>query len=268
MPEGDTLYRTAAGLRPFLVGRQVTAARGRVPGPRLAAITGAGISAVESRGKNLLIRFANGLELRTHLGMRGAWHRYPPGSPWRRPPGRASLVLEVDGSVAVCFDASAVELLEIRAEALHPPLARLGPDLLAEDVDVPEAVRRLREPPRAVWPIAEALLDQAAVAGIGNVIKSETLYLERIDPFATVAELDDATLGRVVLRARALLLANRDGGPRVTTTPELARAGRRSWVYGQAGRPCPRCRAPIASRRHGELPRTTYWCPRCQGGER
>jgi endonuclease-8 len=177
-------------------------------------------------------------------------------------------VIEVDGSVAVCFDASAAELLEIRAEALHPPLARLGPDLLAEGFDPSQAVGRLRDPVRASLPISEALLDQAALAGIGNVVKSEALFLARVDPFAAVAGLDDGTLLRLVARARAILLANVGGGPRVTTTPELARAGRRTWVYGRTGRPCLRCRAPVASRRHGALPRTTYWCPRCQGGER
>ena len=266
MPEGDTLFRTAAGLRPHLVSRRVMAARGRVPGPRLEAIVGAQVAAVDSQGKNLLIRFSNGLELRTHLGMRGAWHRYPPGRPWRRPPGRASVVLEVDGSVAVCFDASVAELLEIRAEGLHPPLAGLGPDLLAEDFDPAEAVRRLRDPARAGLSIAEALLDQRALAGVGNVIKSEALFLESADPFAQVESLDDATLVRLVERARTLLRANRGDGPRITTTPELARAGRRLWVYGRKGRPCPRCRAPVASQRHGALPRITYWCPRCQGG--
>jgi endonuclease VIII len=266
MPEGDTLHRTAAGLRPHLLGRRILAARGRVPGPRLDAIVGADVTAVDSRGKNLLVRFSNGLELRTHLGMRGAWHRYPPGVPWRRPAGRASVILEVDGSVAVCFDVSTAELLEIRAEATHPPLAGLGPDLLAESFDPAEVLRRLRSPARASLAVAEVLLDQRALAGIGNVIKSETLFLERVDPFVSVAGMDDETLQRLVGRARALLLANLGAGPRVTTTPELARAGRRAWVYGRAGRPCPRCRTPIASRRHGALPRTTYWCPRCLGG--
>ena len=78
MPEGDTLYRTAAGLRPYLVGRRVSAARTGGPGavPQVQRIVGREITAVESLGKNLLIRFDNGLELRTHLRMNGSWHRY------------------------------------------------------------------------------------------------------------------------------------------------------------------------------------------------
>ena len=149
MPEGDTLARTAAGLRPYLVGREVSGAKARAPGPQVDRLVGSTVTGVESMGKNLLIRFDNGLEVRTHLRMRGSWHRYRPGEAWRRPPGRAVLVLEVPGSVAVCFDAPVVELFEQRTEALHPSLSKLGPDLLADPVDVDEAMRRLRSPERA-----------------------------------------------------------------------------------------------------------------------
>src|SRR6266550_7539069 len=148
MPEGDTLFRTAAGLRPHLVGRVVTTARAARPGPQVERIVGSTISAVETQGKNLLIRFDNGLVIRTHLRMNGSWHRYRPGERWRRPPSRARLVLEVAGSVAVCFDAPVVELFEQRAEHLHPSLARLGPDLLDPEFDAAEALRRLRDPLR------------------------------------------------------------------------------------------------------------------------
>jgi endonuclease-8 len=279
MPEGDTLFRTAAGLRPHLAGRTVTTARARAPGPQIERVVGATVTAVDAVGKNLLVRFDNGLELRTHLRMRGWWHRYRPGEPWLRPAGRAVLVLEVPGAVAVCFDAPVVELLETRAEHLHPPLAGLGPDATADAFDRVEAHRRLRDRARAPLTIAEALLDQRALAGIGNVYKSEVLFVERVDPFARVDALDDALLDGLVDRARALLLANRTSVARMTTGPAgrgtqavgLAPArparGGGLWVYGRAGRPCRRCGTPIRSRRHGDLARTTYWCPRCQDGE-
>lgn len=282
MPEGDTLFRTAAGLRPHLLGRTVTAARARVPGPQVDRIVGATIGAVDAVGKNLLIRFGNGLELRTHLRMHGSWHRYRPGEPWRRPAGRAVLVLEVPGAIAVCFDAPVVELLETRAEGLHPPFAGLGPDATADAFDRDEALRRLRDPGRAGRTIAEALLDQRALAGVGNVYKSEVLFIERVDPFMPIDALDDATLGRLVDRARALLLANRGSVARVTTGPAGGGAatavgagppparGTRLWVYRRARRPCRRCGTLVVAHRHGDLPRTTYWCPRCQppGGTR
>jgi endonuclease-8 len=274
MPEGDTLFRTAAGLRPHLEGRTVIAARTGGPGPvpRVERVIGATITGVRAAGKNLLIDFDNGLELRTHLRMHGSWHRYPPGAPWRRPAGRARLVLEVPGSVAVCFDAPVVELFERRAEGLHPALSALGPDLLDPAFDAAEAHRRLRAPERAGLEIGVALVDQRALAGIGNVYKSEVLYLERVDPFVRTAELDDTTLDRIVERARALLYANvdRTAGPeRITTGARRGPGGRplgpAVHVYGRTGRPCPRCGTPIRSAEQGtELPRTTYWCPACQ----
>jgi len=269
MPEGDTLHRTAAGLRPYLVGRSVTAARAQVPGPQVDRVVGSTITEVEALGKNLLVRFDNGLEIRTHLRMTGSWHRYRPGERWRRSPARARLVLEVPGAVAVCFDAPVVELFEQRAEHLHRSLGRLGPDLLDPHFDEAEALRRLRAPQRATVPIGVALLDQQALAGIGNVYKSETLWIERVDPFAPVASLDDATLSRLIGTARRHLIANADrrrGAARVTTDGDPAAGGSPLWVYGRADRPCRRCGSRIRSIQQGaDLPRTTYWCPTCQG---
>jgi endonuclease-8 len=275
VPEGDTLARIADGLRPFLVGRPVTAARARVPGPQVQRVVGATITEVLAAGKNLLIRLDNGLELRTHLRMLGTWHRYRPGEPWRRPQSRAVLVIEVPGAVAVCFDAPVVELFETRATALHPSLGRLGPDLLDPAFDAAEARRRLREPSRAAVEIGPALLDQRALAGIGNVYKSEVLFIERVDPFATVADLDDAALHRMIATARRLLVANasRNRGPERITTLDPATGARLApgalWVYGRAARPCYRCRTPIRAASQGtDLPRTTYWCPTCQAPAR
>src|SRR4029450_8651321 len=124
-------------------------------------------------------------ELRPPMRMNGSGQRYRPGARWRRPPSRARLVLEVPGAVAVCFDAPVVELFETRAADQHPSLSRLGPDLLATDFDAGEAHRRLRDPSRAATEIAVALVDQRALAGIGNVYKNEVLWMERVSPVAT-----------------------------------------------------------------------------------
>jgi endonuclease-8 len=253
MPEGDTLVRTAAGLRPFLVGRMVTAAAASRPGPQAERLVGATVTSVEAAGKNLLIRFDNGLEVRTHLRMHGSWHRYRPGEPWRRPPARARLVIEVPGSVAVCFDAPVVELFEIRAESLHPSLSRLGPNLLKDPFDLAEALRRLGDTSRAGRTIAETLLDQRALAGIGNEVKNEVLWQARLSPWTLVRVLDDAAFARLVAFAREVLWQG-------------ARTGRRPrHVYRRAGRPCARCGTSIRVEVQGsDLPRLTFWCPSCQ----
>jgi endonuclease-8 len=265
MPEGDTIFRTATVLRAVLVGRTVTAARAQAqPGmrrvPDLDRLVGSSVTSVESRAKHLLIGFDSGVTLRTHLRMSGSWHRYRPGEAWRLPRGQASVVLETADSVAVCFNAPTVELLTGRELVRQPVLAALGPDLLAHDFDADAALERLRE--RSGVELGEALLDQRAVAGIGNVYKSEVCFIERLSPWRPIPELDDATLVRVLATARRLLRANVGGGARVTT--QGMRGAGRLWVYGRAGRPCRRCGTRIEARRQGELPRMTYWCPGCQ----
>lgn len=273
MPEGDTLYHTADVLRKVLEGQEVRAARGRVGGAPLGRLVGSRVERVESNGKHLLIRFSTGLTLHTHLAMHGSWHRYLPGEPWRRSPSRAVAVIEVPRAVAVCFDAPTVELLDTRAIPLHPRLRDLGPDLLAREFDPDVALARLRASRRAELPIGDALLDQRAVAGIGNVFRSEVCFLERVDPFVPVRELDDEVLRRLLATARRLLSANRLGASR-TTTPDLLggqpgsggprATGGHLWVYGRAGRPCRRCGTAIRSGVSGTLPRRVYWCPSCQ----
>ena len=253
MPEGDTLARTAAALGPLLVGKPVVAADARRPGPRMDRVVGSSITAVQAVGKHLLIRFDIGIELRTHLRLHGSWHRYRPGESWRRPPGRMSVVLEVPGATAVCFDAPVVELFEQRVESIHPVLAALGPNLLADPPDIDEAVRRLRTPDHADRAIAEALLDQRALAGIGNEIKNEVLWQAHVWPWTPMRDVDHAAVRSLVELA---VLVLREG----------AATGRRpSHVHRRAGRPCPRCGTAIAVRHKGtELPRLTFWCPSCQ----
>ena len=272
MPEGDTIFRTAVVLRAALVGRRVSAARAQPrPGlrrvPDLSVLIGAAVENVEARGKHLLIGFSNGLTLRSHLRMRGSWHRYRPGEPWKRPVHQASAVLETAESVAVAFDTPVVELLTDADLRRSRPLRELGPDLLGRSFDEAEALHRLRE--HDDEELANALLDQRAVAGIGNVYKSEIAFLRGLDPWAAVRTLADDELRGALRTARRLLQANTRGGARVTTGSGVRGEG--LWVYGRGGRPCRRCGTPIRHARQGELARLTYWCPRCQparGGSR
>ena len=203
MPEGDTLFRTAAGLRPYLVGRTVTAARtaARERSRRSRASSGAR-SRGRVAGKNLLIRFDNGLEIRTHLRMNGSWHRYRPGERWRRPAGARPARDRGPGAVAVCFDAPVVELSN---SAPRYSTRRSGGSgrTCSRPISMPtEALRRLRDPSRAGMSIAEALLDQRALAGIGNIWKNETLWTERVSPFVAS-----------VPSTRRHSAAGRDGAP-------------------------------------------------------
>jgi endonuclease-8 len=262
MPEGDTLFRTATVLREVLLGRQVTAARGRPGGVQLGRVVGSHVDRVDSVGKHLLIGFDDGLSLHTHLGMNGSWHRYRTGERWRRSPARAVCVIETTSALAVCFDAPVAELMETRALALHPALTRLGPDLIEQEPDVDAALARLDEPARRDVTIAEALLDQRVMAGLGNVYRSEVLFIERVDPFLLVREVDPERRERLVRAGAHLLRANRHGPDRTTTGKAVV--GERLWVYRRTGRPCRRCGTPIRSAVLGGLPRRLWWCPGCQ----
>ena len=265
MPEGDTIFRTAEVLRAALTGRRITGARAQPqPGmrrvPDLGRLIGAVVTSVEARGKHLLIGFDNGLTLRSHLRMTGSWHRYRPGESWRKSSRQASAVLETVEAVAVAFNTPVVELLTDADLRRSRSLLELGPDLLARSFDADEALGRLRE--RGAEELGNALLDQRAVAGIGNVYKSEVAFLERLDPWALVRAFEDAELLAALRTARRLLQANVRGGSRVTTGSPSH--GQGLWVYGRAGRPCRRCGTLIEVRRQGDLARLTYWCPRCQ----
>jgi endonuclease-8 len=271
VPEGDTIFKVAAALRPLLVGQPVLAAHARTPGPAIERVIGSSVVGVEPMGKHLVIRFSNGLALHTHLRMAGTWHRYAHGERWRKPAWQARVVLQVPEYVVVCFNAPVVELMNERAVVLHPALQQLGPDLLDPAFDAAAAVERLQA--RPAMPIAEALLDQRALAGIGNIFKSEILFLEGVNPFLFVSDLRVETLHRLVATAQHLLTHNvRPGAPaRITTrdaaSPSTHPSAPRApelWVYNRTRRPCLRCRTPIQSRRQGAHNRMTYWCPTCQ----
>ena len=153
-----------------------------------------------------------------------------------------------------------LRLLKAGAEERAPDLRGLGPDIVAVEFDEDTCVERLRALGKR--PIGEALLLQRALAGIGNIYKSETLFLEKVDPTAPVAELDDATLHALVKRASALLKANLGAGPRITRN---ALVGPRFWAYGRRGRACFRCGGAIDMVRQGAPPgRSTYYCRGCQ----
>jgi endonuclease-8 len=234
------------------------AAIGTAPAGRVRSVAGQTVAAVYARGKNLLIRLCDGKVILTHLGMTGSWYIYRLDEPWEQRLPRSRVALVTEERAALCFDAPAVALVREAELAALPTRRDLGPDLLAEDFDCATAVARLQT--RSDVPIGVALLDQRLVAGIGNVYKSEVLFMCGVDPFTTVAELDDASLEALLAAARRAMWANRDGFPRRTRP----RSRDRYWVYGRSGRPCARCGELIRMRRQCDLGRSTYYCPTCQ----
>jgi endonuclease-8 len=275
MPEGDTIYRTATSLRRWLGGREITAARTRVPGLDARRLVGHTIDAVDTRGKHLLIRLSGGEVLHTHMMMTGSWHVYPTGERWRRSAAQARLVIEAGSRLAVCFNAPVIELLAAADEAEHRSLGRLGPDVLDPgSLDWTVVRRRARERTSRSLTIGELLLDQQVVAGIGNIYRCESLFLCGINPARPTAEVSDRELQDVIAVASRLMMVNAGVSPASTSGPvspgasAIARdfdAGpERTWVYGRAGRPCRRCGTLVRTARLGVQARTVYWCPTCQ----
>ncbi len=272
MPEGDTIYRAARALDRALAGRTVT--RFESVFPQLtrvdvdAPVRGRTIERVSSRGKHLLIWFSGDLVLRTHMRMNGSWHIYRPGERWRRPGHDMRIVIGTDAFEAIAFTVPIAEFNT--ASALERALGEVGPDPLAEDFDEGDAVRRLRD--RGDWEIADALLDQRAMSGVGNVYKSEVLFAAGVNPFTRVAEVSDRTLEKVVALTVKFMRANVTDGTTaaiVTYTGFRRTTGRsdpsaRLWVYGRGGKPCRRCGTPIQRAKQGPHARSTYWCEKCQ----
>ncbi len=268
MPEGDSLYQAAAALRPLLVGVPLLAVEIRHhPQPDLV---GRHATRVESRGKHLLIHIEGNAVLHVHLGMTGAFHRYSPGERWQKPEGMARLVLVTETDVVVCFQPPDCERLDARGLDRHRGLVRLGPDLIQETCDLDEASRRARAPDQVTRPVLDVLLDQRVSAGIGNVYKSEVLFLCGVHPLTPTGELADETLADLFATARRLLIANRDEPRRTTTWGPTGQRhpASRLWVYGRGRRACLRCRTPLRTKRLGEHRRGTTWCPACQPRDR
>lgn len=256
MPEGDTVWLTARRLDRGLSGQLLTASDFRVPSLATVDLSGVRVLETVSRGKHLLTRLDNELTLHSHLVMEGHWAIHPSGTRWKRPAFQARVVLRTSSTEAVGFDIR-LDLAPTSSEGEW--VGHLGPDLLAEDWDPEEAVRRLQGDPSR--PVGEALLDQRNLAGIGNVYKAELCFLAGVRPDSPVSAVPD--LRRLADRAHQLLMANRERFDRTTTGER--RAGRRLWVYGRRG-PCLRCGTPISRADLGPpgQERPTYWCPSCQ----
>ena len=275
MPEGDTIFRAARTLREAMAGRVVTRFESVFPHLNRihedTPVTARTVEDVTSAGKHLLFRFSGGLVLRSHLRMNGRWHVYRTGERWQRPRSAMRVVVGTDAYEAVGFDLVDVSFHSARTLLRDSTVGTLGPDLLRDDFDEVEALRRLRAPPDV--DIATALLDQWRLAGIGNVYKSETLFLCGVAPFRRVSDVSDGDLERLVRKARVLMRANvgKDARSGIVTYRGLRRTtGRanpeeRVWVYGRAARPCRKCGTMLRSEKRGPAARTTYWCPQCQG---
>jgi endonuclease-8 len=259
MPEGDTVWLAAQRLDEALGGQVVVLSDFRVPQLAVTSLVGDTVLGVVPRGKHLLTRFSSGLTLHTHFRMDGTWHLYSPGAPWHGGPDfQVRVVLGVATRVAVGYRLPVVELIRTADE--DSVVGHLGPDVLADDFDSLEAVRRIVA---SGGEIGLALLDQRNLAGIGNLYRTEALFLRGVSPWTEVADVELAPL----LATSVKLMRANMRHPEQSTTGSMRR-GETHWVFERSGKPCLRCGTRILLGEQGEPPRQrlTYWCPRCQPG--
>ena len=273
MPEGDSIFRAAATLHRALAGKPVVRFESVVPALTRVhedhPLTAQSIEKVAAYGKHLLMYFSGGLVLRTHMRMNGSWHIYRLGERWRRPNRDMRIVVATADFEAVGFSIPVAEFIKSKDLGKHRELSTLGPDVLGDTFNRDEAISRIRARPSSA--IADVLLNQRVLAGLGNVYKSEILFMCRVNPFTLVSALDVSTIACLVDTAQKLLYANvaTPLAP-MTTYTGYRRTTRRDdpsqrlWVYGRARLSCRRCETPIEISKQGTDARLTYWCPRCQ----
>lgn len=273
MPEGDTVWLAARRLHDRMAGQPITVSDFRWPSLATASVTGNVLVEVVPRGKHLLFRFDDGRTLHTHFRMEGSWHLYRHGDKWKGgATSQVRVVLSTAEWVAVGYRLPVVELLATAQES--SVVGHLGPDILGPDWDLARALANLRSRPERV--IGMALLDQRNLAGIGNIYRTEALFLAGVHPATQVREVGD--LAGVVEHARRLMERNK-GRPSQSTTGEEG-FGRAHYVFERGRKPCRRCGSTIKVTEQADdlgpgqasllgpaaagAPRLTYWCPTCQ----
>lgn len=262
MPEGDSVFRLRRRLEAATLGAQVRDGELRSGNAAGRSLAGRFIESYDTHGKHLLTRFDDGFTLHTHLRMQGSWTLTRAGRSLPtavRETARVRMRLD-DGREVWGLDLPVVELVPTVRES--DAIGRLGPDPLRDDWDASEAVRRLATRPDR--PLVAALLDQTAVAGLGNLWVNELAFLRGIHPFAPVGATDLDAL--VALAARCLRVSATVPGMYQVTTGDRRR-GFSHWVTGRAGRPCLRCGTRVRVRdevQNDPERRRTWWCPRCQ----
>jgi endonuclease-8 len=266
VPEGDTVLITCRRLHAALAGRPVTRFDLRVPALALADLAGSTVLEAVARGKHILIRFDAGQTLHSHLRMDGSWRVGPAAN---RPRGRDFEIRALVGNAEWLAAGFRLHDLALVASAAEDELVgHLGPDLLAPDFDRAAALRRFADQPGR--DIGQALLDQRLVAGIGNVYKSELLFMHRLNPWMAVSDVTE--LPALLDDAVRLLRGNLGDYSRSTTG--WRQPGQQYWVYGRAGKGCRVCGTAV--RRDEGAPtglsapdeRITFFCQSCQHVDR
>lgn len=264
MPEGHSIHRWASQHRQRFAGERVhvSSPQGRFT-DGAHRLDGRRLLDVEAHGKHLFYRWEGGDTLHIHLGLIGAFRLHGVDAP---PPTAMTRLAMESGTAALYLSGPMVcSLIEPEEEAaIHE---KLGPDPLRE----PRARKLFAENlGRRRIPIAAAMLDQSVLAGIGNVFRSELLFLAGIDPHLPARDLPPENVDELWGHTVTELRRGRKSGRIITVDPADVGARRRGdldrdtgrYVYQRDGLPCRRCGASIRLTELGN--RKAWYCPKHQ----
>jgi formamidopyrimidine-DNA glycosylase len=273
LPEVEVVRR---GLAPGTTGRRIVAVevlhprpvRRHLPGPDhfAAELTGRTFTEPRRRGKYLWLPFDDGDALLAHLGMSGQFRLDAADAPLL--PNTRVLFTFADGDPQLRFvDQRMFGGLSLSPGGAELPaeVAHIGRDPFDPQFDLADVVARLR---RKRTGIKRALLDQRLISGIGNIYADEALWLARMHYARATATLSSRRAGEVVAAAVTVMrTALEHGGTSfdalyVNVNGSSGYFDRSLAVYGQEGRPCPRCGTAV--RREPFMNRSAFRCPRCQ----
>lgn len=271
MPEGPEIRRAADKVEQQLAGQPLDDVWFAFDAlkPSADSLVGQRVERVDTRGKAMLTRFGDGRVLYSHNQLYGVWKLHPARAPPKT--GRSLRVrFEAGDRAASLYSASDVSLWDAATINEHPFLARLGPDLLDENVTEGEVAERLQNSRFARRGLGGLLLDQGFVAGLGNYLRSEILFFARLHHKARPQDLDRAERGRLAHHIVALTWQTyREKG--VTNAPEWVEKAkgqgekprqRRFAAFEREGLACHRCGTSIERTMVGS--RRLYLCPLCQ----
>jgi endonuclease-8 len=272
MPEGPEIRREADAIDAALAGRALTRAEYRVAGLRRRGATLRGVTVVRaySRGKAMLIEFANGLTHYSHNQLYGKW-RVMAAS---RDPERGRRVLRVvlanDDMQAVLYSATQIDLVPTAELAHHSFLSRLGPDALDASTTPAMVAARLADRRRARTTLGALLLDQGFIAGLGNYLRSDILFAARLTHERRAGDLtarERTRLAKAIVEVaqrsyRTQGITNTAAHVRRLSAQGVKRGALRFRAYGRAGEPCWDCGTRI--RRVEANGRALFVCAQCQ----
>ncbi|MGA8247925.1 MAG: DNA-formamidopyrimidine glycosylase family protein [Nocardioides sp.] len=272
MPEGHTLHRLATELTDAFAGHplRVSSPQGRFAA-EAAQLDRAVLLTAESAGKHLFLDFDADRVVHVHLGLIGGFDVHRGVAEVPLPVGQVRLRLVRDGDDASYADLRGATRCDLVTTARRTEIvARLGPDPLRPDADPTRAWQRISKSPRA---IGDLLMDQAVLAGVGNVYRAEVLFRHRIHPLRPgrtlrVGQWRAMWADLVGLMAEGVRTGRIDT-VRPEHTPEaMGRAprvddhGGEVYVYRRTGQPCLVCGSTV--RTDVLVGRNIFWCPQCQ----